>query len=452
MKRLLTLLLAAFLLPCAAFAEKYDALPPIFAISYQSQERRVGDNEIYIYKEYLQTTNRQVNDELRELTDDFDLRMSPTLRKDNDRNAKRNSRLDIETVYYRTGQSWLSAMVLARVSWKREQVCCPFATRTYDLETGKRILLTDLFPENSKAWDVLQKGVRKHLNAIFPSEKADAAKVDALCAPDALKQADFTLSGMELTLHYEARAVYPTRTGMVHVRFYYPQFKGMMTEEAAAQTDNSRWKMVALTCDDGPNYTESGKALNNLRQGGARVTYFIVGKKIPGFSDVLQREFDENHLIAGHSYHHWSGYTMKPETRLKDIQMENDLLYELTGEGVSLFRAPGGTYPPWVEAKIGLPLVEWSVDTYDYTGKNYKKIFYSVRNNAQDGDIILMHDTGLQMFKAVPLIARWLTDNGFLMVTVEELAQAQNVKLEPDVVYHRCFEGDYAPRKDSNLN
>jgi len=165
---------------------------------------------------------------------------------------------------------------------------------------------------------------------------------------------------------------------------------------------------------------------------------------------VLMRQFDQNHIIASHSYNHWSGYSMQPATMLKEVADHNALLYDLTGEPVGMFRAPGGTYPPWIEADIHLPVIQWSVDTYDYTGKDAKNIFYSVRNNTIDGDIILCHDSGAELYKAIPRIANHLRSNGFMLVTVEELAHANGITLEPNVVYHRCLDGVYDKRPDSN--
>ena len=43
--------------------------------------------------------------------------------------------------------------------------------------------------------------------------------------------------------------------------------------------------------------------------------------------------------------------------------------------------------------EAGYEVIQWSVDTYDYTGKTAKKIFYSLRNNVADGDVI--HITGM---------------------------------------------------------
>ena len=452
MKRLLIFLLCLLmLLPGAAFAEKYEAAPEIFDVKYSVRERKEKDNRYFVSKEYLFTTNEQVNAELQEAVDAFDERLFPEMQPDPSKNARRNSRLDIESLHYITGESYLSTMVLARISLQRVQVCSPFVTATYDLNTGKRIALTDLFAEQSAAWDLMAKRVENHVNGLFPASERNPEAVTALCRREALEKAAFTLSAYELTLHYEAKEVYPEKAGLMHVRFFYDELQPYMTELGLRVTDNSRWKMVAMTCDDGPGYGPTQNTLTNFRQAGARATYFTVGKNVDAHPDLVMRSFDQNHIIASHTYNHFSGYTLKPETMHKELDDHNALLQEYTGEAVAFFRAPGGTYPPWIEGDIHLPILQWSLDTYDYTGKTANKIFYSVRNNVADGDIILCHDSGAELHKAIPLIADHLKKNGYLMVTIEELARINGIIMEPNVVYYRFINGDYSPRLDSNV-
>ena len=289
------------------------------------------------------------------------------------------------------------------------------------------------------------------LNSLFELDDRQPDAVAALCTREALENASFTLSGYELTLHYEAKEVYPGRAGLMHVRFFYDELWDMMTETARRQTDNSDWKMVALTCDDGASYTNSPAALNNFRRAGARVTYFTVGVDCTENPDILMRQFDQNHLIACHTFNHRNGHALKTETRIKEVEKHSRLMESIVGEPSRLFRAPGGTYPPWIEAGIGMPIIQWSVDTYDYTGKKPDRILYSIQKNVQDGDVILMHDTGKYLHKAVPLFTEYLWENGYMMVTVEELARANDVVMEPDTVYYRFFEGRTDVREDSNL-
>lgn len=451
MKRFIILLLCLLLLAPAALADKYESAPEIFDVSYKAMERKEEDNRYFISKEYLITVNEQVNAELQAVVDRFDEQLFPTMQPDPAKNAKRNSRLDIETIHYTTGESCLSTMTLARVSFERAQVQSPFVTAAYDLTTGEKIVLTDLFAPDSPAWDLMAQRVEEHVNSLFVNDDRQPEAVSALCEREALENARFTLSGYEMTLHYEANQVYPGRAGLIHVRFFYDEIRPYMTELGQKHTDNSRWKMVAFTCDDGPRYGESQNTLTNFRRAGARATYFNAGKNAAEHPDIVMRTFDQNHIVASHSYSHFSGYTLSPETMRREIDDHNAIQQQLTGENVKYFRAPGGTYPPWIEVDVHLPILQWSLDTYDYTGKNAKKIFYSLRNNVKDGDIVLCHDSGAELYKAIPLMAEYLKNNGYLMVTIEELSRANDILMQPNEVYFRFVDGDYSPRPDSNL-
>jgi peptidoglycan/xylan/chitin deacetylase (PgdA/CDA1 family) len=382
---------------------KYETLPAILAVTVDTDEREIGDDEAYVYKEYLNTANSTVNEELRAITDAYDKRISPTLPADPKKRGNRNSRLEVDTIYYRTGDRYISAMVQAFATYQRTLLSLEFTKRTYDLQTARRLYLTDLFAEDSPAWDILEDGVKEKLESVFPDEERDEGAVAALCCRSAIEQADFTLSGMELTLHYSAGQLFTGKTVMIHVRFFYPQFDGMMTETGRAVTDNSRWKMIAITCDDGPKDYNSSYALTAFRNIGARITYFIAGKQLDRYADVFEREFNQNQLFGNHSYHHWSGYSFKqPSHRKTEAEKFDALALALVGERAAFFRAPGGTYPPWQEAEMDVPIIQWSANTYDYTGLKPRDIIYAIEHRVEEYDIVLCHDTGKYLYKAIP--------------------------------------------------
>ena len=141
MRRIVAMLLAAaLLLPAFSLAEEF-VYPAIFEVDYKVNERKVEDNRYFVSKEYLLSSNESVNAELRQIADDFDEQLFPQMQPDKSKNARRNSRLDIEVLHYVTGDSWLSTMVLARITFDRVQLCSPFTTAVYDLETGETIRL-----------------------------------------------------------------------------------------------------------------------------------------------------------------------------------------------------------------------------------------------------------------------------------------------------------------------
>lgn len=450
----LFVLIIALLMPALpGFADgKYAAMPAVFQVSVVSQDRYEGDKSQYIYKEYLQTSNPRVDADIRNIVDQLDAEYSPLLIPQAQARAKLYNRLDIEVNYFRTGQGALSTLIIARNTHKKQQKDVAIVARAYDLKTGDVITLDTLFGEDSPAWDILSARVKEHLSTTFPKEERDSAQVEALCQRDALRQAAFTLSGMELTLHYPLAPLFPGKTGLAHVRFFYPEFQGMMTSEGEQYTDNSQWKMVALTFDDGPRGEGTEKTLNALRKNGMRGTFFTVGKLYEGNLSRLHREYDANHRVENHSWNHWNGHGLKPAARLPQVQKVQDYLMDTVGEAPKYFRAPGGTYPPWIEVGIGMPLIQWSVDTYDFRGRSAQGILANIQKNIREGDIILMHDTGDILNTAIDGIGEFLWGNGYMPVTVEELALAHNVAPQPDTVYYRFYQGDYSERFDSNTN
>lgn len=84
MKRLLALLLTLLCAVGAASAEpeKYEAMPAIFAVTVEENERKIDEGSAYVYKEYVTTTNPDVNAELRAIVDAYDREFSPTLQPD----------------------------------------------------------------------------------------------------------------------------------------------------------------------------------------------------------------------------------------------------------------------------------------------------------------------------------------------------------------------------------
>lgn len=434
------------------FCEKYRSLPKIFEIQLKHSDRLENKSQAYIYKDHIVSSNKTVNDAINRIVDDFDKELSSKLSDSPSKKPKLYNRLDIDINYFRTGESYLSNLIIARFTKGRKQTDVSFKTATYNLKDGSTVTLKDLFGDNEKAYEFISKRASEHLNSVFADDERNSEEIDRATSIDGIKEADFTLSGVELTLHFNAKSFFKNRVGILHVRFYYPELREMMTDIGLKASDNSKWKMIALTFDDGPRGMNTSRFITAVRKQGMRVTFFTVGKLYDENKALLHREYDANHLIANHSWNHWNGHGLKPNARLKQVNKVQDYLKKELGETSLFFRAPVGTYPPWISAEIGLPIIQWSLDTYDFKGRPANETFSKIKKYAKEGDIVLMHDTGNITHTAVPLFGKWLWDNGFMPVTVEELAWEHGVRPEPNKVYFRFFKGKSDERKDSNTN
>ena len=68
-----------------------------------------------------------------------------------------------------------------------------------------------------------------------------------------------------------------------------------------------------------------------------------------------------------------------------------------------------------------LYVVNWSIDTQDWTGVSADTITNRVLSNARNGAIVLMHLSAPHTYEAVPGIVQGLRARGFELVTVSRL-------------------------------
>ena len=397
---------------------------------------------------HVETAHPAVTEEINGIAQAWADELSPDLPKAGN-NGKKNSRLDVEIRYSRTGLTWLSFLVQARTTYHQKLTAQQFTTRTYNMETGDRILLTDVFEDDDETWNMLGETVRQALTDYWPDVEPDAEALNRLCTREALEQADFTLHGMSLVLHYPAQLLYPDQYTLMDVTFFYPDIRDRMTEEGKTETDNlSYYRTCALTFDDGPSAKNTPGVLDALMETGARGTFFVVGNRIKENRWLVQREHDNGNAIGAHNWHH-GNVTKSSGSALRAMpQKVNTAMIKSIGIPVRYDRVPGGRYPRMIEVKVGWAYIQWSLDTYDWRGISTAAVMRKVKNKLRDGDIILCHDIKNNTAESTRQIARYLEEEGYMLLTIDELFAKDGVKLEPNKVYYHCEQGDTSIRKD----
>ena len=397
---------------------------------------------------HAETALPAVTEEINGLAEAWAEELGPTLPKAGN-NGKKNSRLDAEIRYSRTGLHWMSFLVQARTTYHQKLTGQRFTTRTYDMETGERIMLSDIFDDSSEIWTLLGDRVKQSLTDYWPETEPDAEKLAALCERDALEQAEFTLHGMSLVLHYPAETLYPDHYTLMDVTFFYPEIREYMTETAMAETNNTAYyNTCALTFDDGPSNKNTPKVLDSLMETGARATFFVIGNRIKDNRFLVQREHDNGHAIGAHNWHH-GNVTKSSGAALRAMPKKvNEAMIKSIGIPVRYDRVPGGRYPRMVEVKVGWAYIQWSLDTYDWRGIKTAEVMRKVRKKIHDGDIILCHDIKDHTPESARQIVRYLEEEGYMLLTIDELFAKDGVELKPNKVYYRCDQGDTSIRND----
>ena len=397
---------------------------------------------------HAETAHPAVTEEINGIAEAWAEELGPDLPKAGN-NGKKNSRLDVEIRYSRTGLHWMSFLVQARTTYHQKLQAQKFTTRTYNMETGDPVRLTDLFEDTDNTWKTLGDRVRQSLTDYWPEEEPDPDALENLCSREALAGADFTLHGMSLVLHYPAETLYKDHCTLMDVTFFYPEIRDLMTEEGRDETNNEAYyNTCALTFDDGPSAKNTPGVLDALMETGARGTFFVIGNRIKENRWLVQREHDNGHAVASHNWHH-GNVTKSSGSALRAMPKKvNAAMIKSIGIPVRYDRVPGGRYPRMIEVKVGWAYIQWSLDTYDWRGLSTSAVMNKVRKKLHDGDIILCHDIKDHTPESTRQIIRYLEEEGYMPLTIDELFAKDGVTLQPNKVYYRCYQGDTSIRKD----
>ena len=187
---------------------------------------------------------------------------------------------------------------------------------------------------------------------------------------------------------------------------------GPGTEEAGA---------VALTFDDGPWPKTTEALLDGLAQRGVKATFFLVGEQVADHQDTVRRMADEGHQIGLHTWHHVSLQGMTREEIAAQLGKTQQTIQAVVGPEELMLRPPYGFVDETLKQWAKTPIVCWSVDTEDWKDQNVERIVQTVTQQAEDGDIILMHDIFETSVTAALACVDRLMAQGYYFVTVEEL-------------------------------
>lgn len=185
--------------------------------------------------------------------------------------------------------------------------------------------------------------------------------------------------------------------------------------------------MVALTFDDGPS-TYTDEILETLEKYNSNATFFVLGNKIDDHSDTIMKMYKNGNEIGNHSYNHrWLTKLSKAE-QIEQINKTQELVKKYTGFTPIYLRPTYGSVNKSLRDNVNLDIILWNIDTKDWKNKNVNTIVNNALKDVKDGSIILMHDTYERTSEAVKIIVPKLIENGYQLVTISELKEAQKLK------------------------
>ena len=185
-------------------------------------------------------------------------------------------------------------------------------------------------------------------------------------------------------------------------------------------------KIAYLTFDDGPYPETTPHILKILQDEGVKATFFVVGRQVVRYPDLLKAEYEQGEGIGNHSYSHdYNLLYRSPEAFLAEIKQTEELIFKTIGIRPKIVRAPGGTqghfhvnYYNALDAANYL-IYDWNVSSGD-ADASLVPADQLVRNiesqvPSKERIIILMHDAGSKIttVDALPRIIQYLKQQGY---------------------------------------
>ena len=204
---------------------------------------------------------------------------------------------------------------------------------------------------------------------------------------------------------------------------------GTMWRERLIYSAPTHEKVVALTYDDGPHPVFTPRLLDILDKYHVKATFFMVGKRMEAYPDIVREVVRRGHVIANHTYSHPSNIDLDTQAQvIRELDRCEQVIERLTGSRAHLFRPPKGMVDGSVFALAddeGYRTILWSVCADHHDALTPQLMAKRVIKHNRPGAIILAHDgsvgTRWKDVAATPLIIEALRKRGYRFVTVPEL-------------------------------
>lgn len=210
---------------------------------------------------------------------------------------------------------------------------------------------------------------------------------------------------------------------------------------------------VALTFDDGPHPHTTRRVLRLLAERGQRATFFVVGRKVALYPDVVKEIHDAGHALGLHGYLHDRLFSFKsPASVRADIERTQRAVEAACGERPTLFRPPIGHVSSRTArgaSLAGVTLVAWSLRVFDGVAKpSPERVVARFARGLRPGAIVLLHDAAERedfeptSIDALPRILELIEEKGLHCVGIDELIAREQAGSKREADQTRDAEGD----------
>jgi len=151
----------------------------------------------------------------------------------------------------------------------------------------------------------------------------------------------------------------------------------------------------ALTFDDGPNPDVTPRLLSLLARYDVPATFFVLGKYVTQYPELMSDIAARNHAIGNHTFAHHSLVFFSRQQIVDELNRCDDAVFRATGKHTECVRPPYGFRGPQfflAAQRAGFSkVVMWSVNGRDWKPQPAAAMRRRLEK-VRTGDIILLHD------------------------------------------------------------
>lgn len=214
-------------------------------------------------------------------------------------------------------------------------------------------------------------------------------------------------------------------------------------------------KEVFLTFDDGPSPNNTLKVLDILNQNNIKATFFVIGKHVDAYPEIVKTLQENGMCILTHTYSHDYAIYKSKETYFNDLEAGNEAIKRATGDyPIKYVRLPGGSDNRVSSMNImkdirdtlkqkDIRYVDWNVSSGDAAADVVP--MNTIRDNLlgqfryRNFAVMLMHDAQAKTTsaEALPYVIKYLKEQGFVFRTFDDITPTEEKEMIKQRVIYR---------------
>ncbi len=211
------------------------------------------------------------------------------------------------------------------------------------------------------------------------------------------------------------------------IYLFYPQFDFKLIK----LRKKIKSKTIALTFDDGPSKATLD-ILHILEKHNIKATFFVIGKKVERYPNIIKEIINNDHVLGNHTYSHKILTFLTQHEIKEEIKNCENSIFNLQNYKTKYIRAPHGFRSLFLKKilkEFNYTLVSWTRGIWDTDLPSSNILLHRIKQKNKNLEILLLHDgkdlceeyNPEELLKALPEIIGYYKENGYGFVTIEEL-------------------------------